>query len=886
MSDFTDAVSNLWDTRVSQPVDNFLNNPLGSTSTTATPVGAPVSAPVAPVSNIPQTAAPDQTAPRGIPQGQTMNLANSAGPAVPIQPPVQAPVNQPPVQAPVLPTQSTLINPAINPEAMGGDVFNRQTGAQMTPEQVAASNKGLYTNGRLPQPGNGTVFFSSAEAQRQAQASGKVGGYDLVNNSVEPTNPTGPTGNQPPVNQVSPLTAPTAPAAPGFGLKLPEGHTEQHYSDLNSNDPQKLSNLAFNPGTPPAVQKDALERLHSDLDYRNKVDKAMALGDKYMQTGDVNGITREMNKKGDEGSYLKAYLFARLGLTDLAAKEQEKINPTRTTMPIMIGNDHYSAVYGKDGELVSARDETGRQVDDATLAKLAANGFASKGAVTGNTFMRDTKTGNIWSHTTTPGTNRVVWTNQTTGAVSTTAPSSLSTISGVNPATKANIAIAQAQIKKMESDNIEAARTNSTPPHSQESINALREIINGTGEYAGPTTPAGNVPSNIAATTVNASNGPSGATTQTTMPSEIPNKLKSAIIGQESGGRQTNAQGQTLTSVDNAKGIGQILPETWKGYVDRGLIPKNWSIDNAEQNRAASGIIIDDLLKQYNGDTTKTAAAYFGGPGAVNKDGSINYDRKDGNGVTVRQYVDNVNNRMGATPVTTTEPIMTTGKWATPEANALAARNPTAESIAEYKTKPPASSGRSGASAAAIMNDVRKINPNFDETKYKVAQEERDGYTKVSPTTSGGQLQAINRAVPHLEQYKRAVDALNNNDMPLFNKIANQYQLNVGNDKVAGAKAIQALVSTEVQKAVAGGLGGVEERKDLAGQMSTSLNPKQLANVIDQYQGLMAAQGTGLKQKWTANGLPASEWDAKLVPAARDAMMKHEKKENNQRSKW
>ena len=68
--------------------------------------------------------------------------------------------------------------------------------------------------------------------------------------------------------------------------------------------------------------------------------------------------------------------------------------------------------------------------------------------------------------------------------------------------------------------------------------------------------------------------------------------------------------------------------------------------------------------------------------------------------------------------------------------------------------------------------------------------------------------------------------------------------------------------------------------------MSTSLNPKQLANVIDQYQGLITAQGVGLRQKWTANGLPGKEWDEKLVPAARDAMLKHEKKDNNQRSKW
>ena len=46
--------------------------------------------------------------------------------------------------------------------------------------------------------------------------------------------------------------------------------------------------------------------------------------------------------------------------------------------------------------------------------------------------------------------------------------------------------------------------------------------------------------------------------------------------------------------------------------------------------------------------------------------------------------------------------------------------------------------------------------------------------------------------------------------------------------KAAAAKAIQNLVSTEVQKAVAGGLGGVGEREDLSKQLSSNLNNQQL----------------------------------------------------------
>jgi len=137
-------------------------------------------------------------------------------------------------------------------------------------------------------------------------------------------------------------------------------------------------------------------------------------------------------------------------------------------------------------------------------------------------------------------------------------------------------------------------------------------------------------------------------------PSESSNdisKLKNAIIGQESNGQQFDKNGNVLTSSAGAKGIGQIMPDTWNSYVKAGVIPKELKIGNPEDNKKASGLILDDIARIYGNYPDKIAAVYFAGPKAVNKDGSINFDLKDSDGTTVRQYVSSVLKRIGANPV-------------------------------------------------------------------------------------------------------------------------------------------------------------------------------------------------------------------------------------------
>ena len=114
--------------------------------------------------------------------------------------------------------------------------------------------------------------------------------------------------------------------------------------------------------------------------------------------------------------------------------------------------------------------------------------------------------------------------------------------------------------------------------------------------------------------------------------------LNKAIIGQESGGNPNIG-----TSVDGARGIGQILPATFQRFANPGE-----RIDNADDNLRVSQRITDTYLQKY-GDPARAAVAYFSGEGNVAPPGSPTpwkVDRTDGNGKSVSSYVSDVMGRV------------------------------------------------------------------------------------------------------------------------------------------------------------------------------------------------------------------------------------------------
>lgn len=106
--------------------------------------------------------------------------------------------------------------------------------------------------------------------------------------------------------------------------------------------------------------------------------------------------------------------------------------------------------------------------------------------------------------------------------------------------------------------------------------------------------------------------------------------LVKSIRGIESGG---TADPAAAVSPQGASGSMQIMPDTFKQYAKPGE-----SYENETDRVNAALRKIQDDFNFYNGDVTKTAAAYIGGRGAVRADGTIRDDVKDALGTTPAAY--------------------------------------------------------------------------------------------------------------------------------------------------------------------------------------------------------------------------------------------------------
>ena len=90
-------------------------------------------------------------------------------------------------------------------------------------------------------------------------------------------------------------------------------------------------------------------------------------------------LARYMRETKKEGSYVKAILFARLGLTELAQKEQEKIDPTiNMESAVDSKGNKYTVGRDKNGRITSGFDATGKQIGQETIANLSAAAMPTK----------------------------------------------------------------------------------------------------------------------------------------------------------------------------------------------------------------------------------------------------------------------------------------------------------------------------------------------------------------------------------------------------------------------------------------------------------------------------------------------------------------------------
>jgi len=792
-----------------------------------------------------------------------------AMPAMPqFGPPVQVAANTPQLPQTQPPPQAM----AVSPDQTAAEIQRLQqqaTMAQGTPVG-AVPTPAMNPQAQTVITSAGDIRSSPVPVQQQAGA------------PVQAVNPNAP----PSEAQLAQQMAQAQDMEGGFSQQAKIKGTPEYYHDQlvgveTETNPlakrQKYAELLADP----TISEDNKKLVHGQLAKNYEQEKRLSDAFKAVDKYSENDLTRAIKNRDKDGSYIKYVIASHLGLKAMAQTEAAKLGLGNVVTSETIGDQRFRVERNLNNEVVSAHDVHGKEASPDVLAQISAESFSMKGATPASSMFKDPN-GNLWSHTGIPGTTKTVWTNQKTGVSQSTAPEGLIPAGQVPLVNKANIAILQNKIKKMESDNVEAARTGSTAVHSVAEIDALKEAI----QAGGGALPATEAPAKAASTAAPAANVVAPAAGKPT--TEIDGQSTSAKA--PANNNPSNIIDSTFARKNGATNTGPIGSQgRFANFPDVNVGEQ--AQHNLLINPTYSKLPLRDIPKVWapKGDGANDPAAYANSLQKITKFddttmGKSYLELTPEEQQTFRDAQRQIEHGAGISGGKVEK--TTTGVWATPEANAVANRNPSAASIARYESAPPSATGRNSAGSAALMNDVRRINPDYNDQKYKTAQVVRNDYAKVNPASAGGQLQAVNRAIPHLSQYEEAVKALNNGNMPVVNSILQQFNYNVGNDKVAAARAIQGLVSTEVMKAVAGGLGGVEERQDLKAQLGTNLSDKQLARVIHEYQGLMVEQGRGLKQNWTANGLPGKEWDTKLVPKARAVFDQHDRQDKNPRSKW
>jgi hypothetical protein len=113
-------------------------------------------------------------------------------------------------------------------------------------------------------------------------------------------------------------------------------------------------------------------------------------------------------------------------------------------------------------------------------------------------------------------------------------------------------------------------------------------------------------------------------------------QIQNSVFQTESSGGKADT---SKPGVQGAIGPMQITQDTWNTNTARGVIPKNLDINNPRDNKLAGDKLLEHYYNKFGGDVDKTLAAYHGGEGAINPDGTINTNRKDANGMTIGNYI-------------------------------------------------------------------------------------------------------------------------------------------------------------------------------------------------------------------------------------------------------
>lgn len=161
--------------------------------------------------------------------------------------------------------------------------------------------------------------------------------------------------------------------------------------------------------TPPDYRMAAIDMDRDIQEQRRKEMEAKRIGQDMLRTGNMNQFARELQKRGEEGSLVKAIFYRAVGLDDLAAKEQGKLGAGAKYVrgtdaagnPVLLRQE-------ADGMPTKGWTAQGQSLTPDQLAGVKVSGFGTGKVTTSGTFFETPQGQILRAQTTETGDTRLI----------------------------------------------------------------------------------------------------------------------------------------------------------------------------------------------------------------------------------------------------------------------------------------------------------------------------------------------------------------------------------------------------------------------------------------------------------------------------------------------
>ena len=194
------------------------------------------------------------------------------------------------------------------------------------------------------------------------------------------TAPVAPTAVAPAVQQ-PPATVSAGAAAAPAPAPMPTPNMLQSINELHAiqSDPAKLAAYYGNETNNPDARKLAAAMYRDHVKTEDRAQQAEQMLKTSVETGNWLPLMKEIKSKNEEGSYVKAILFARLGLGELAKEEQQKLGAgNRYEVAVNDRGEQALIQYNGDGLPLKGFTAAGTQLTPKELANYAAGALPTK----------------------------------------------------------------------------------------------------------------------------------------------------------------------------------------------------------------------------------------------------------------------------------------------------------------------------------------------------------------------------------------------------------------------------------------------------------------------------------------------------------------------------